>query len=40
MVKKITCKLKLIDSFTFMPTSLSSVADNLSEINKIEWKTY
>ena len=40
MVKKITYKLKLIDSFRFMLTSLSSLADNLSEINKIEWKTY
>ena len=40
MVEKITYKLKLIDSFRFMLTSLSSLADNLSEINKIEWKTY
>ena len=30
--KRITCKLKLIDNFRFMSTSLSSLADNLSEI--------
>ena len=29
--KAITCKLKFIDSFRFMSTSLSSLVDNLSE---------
>ena len=32
--KAITYKLKFIDSFIFMSTSLSSLADNLSEIYK------
>ena len=32
--KTITYKLKFIDSFRFMPTSLSNLVDNLSEINK------
>ena len=32
-------KLKFIDSYKFMPESLSSLADNLSEINKKECKT-
>ena len=36
--KKITHKLKFIDSFRFMPTSLSSLVYNLSEINKEECK--
>ena len=31
MVKKTTHRLKFIDSFRFMSTSLSSIADNLSE---------
>ena len=31
--KSIACKLKFIDSFRFMPTSLSKLADNLSEID-------
>ena len=31
--KTITYRLKFIDSFRFMPTSLSSLADNLSVIN-------
>ena len=30
--KTITCKLKFIDSFRFISTSLSNIADNLSEI--------
>ena len=34
--KVITYKLKFIDSFRFMADSLSSLADNLSEINKKE----
>ena len=29
---KITCKLKFIDSFRFLSTSFSKLADNLSEI--------
>ena len=32
--KTITYKLKFIDSFRFMSTSLSSLVDNLSEIYK------
>ena len=36
--KTITYKLKFIDSFRFMSTSLSSLADNLSEIYKKECK--
>ena len=31
-------KLKLIDSFRFMATSLSNLTDNLSEVNKKECK--
>ena len=31
MVKQITYKIKFIDSFRFMSTSLSKVVDNLSE---------
>ena len=34
--KTITYKLKFIDSFRFMPTSLPNLVDNLSEINKEE----
>ena len=34
----ITYKLKLIDSFSFMSSSLSSLVDNLSEIYKKESK--
>ena len=33
-----TYKLKFIDSFRFMPTSLSNLVSNLSEINKKECK--
>ena len=36
--KTITYKLKFIDSFRFMSTSLSSLIDKLSEIYKNEWK--
>ena len=36
--KTITYKLKFIDSFRFMLTSLSSLVDNLSEIFKKECK--
>ena len=36
--KTITYKLKFIDSFRFMSTSLSSLVDNLSEIYKKECK--
>ena len=36
--KTITYKLKVIDSFRFMSTSLSNLVDNLSEINKKECK--
>ena len=32
--KRITYKLKFIDSFRYMSTSLSSLVDNLSEIYK------
>ena len=32
--KTVTCKLKFIDSFRFMSTSLSRLVDNLSEIIK------
>ena len=34
--KTVIYKLKFIDSFRFMSTSLSSLVDNLSEINKKE----
>ena len=38
--KTITCKLKFIDSFRFMPTSLSELVDNASGIfNSIECKS-
>ena len=37
--KTISYKLKFPDSFRFMPASLSSLVDNLSEINKNECKT-
>ena len=36
--KLITYKLKLIDSYRFMGTSLSNLTNNLSEINKNECK--
>ena len=36
--RKVAHKLKFIDSFRFMPTLLSDLVDNLSEINKEEWK--
>ena len=36
--KKITYKLKFVDSFRFMLTSLSNLVDNSSEINKEECK--
>ena len=36
--KRSTCKLKFVDSFRFMPTSLSHLVDNLSEIYKKECK--
>ena len=36
--KTISYKLKFIDSFRFMSTSLSSLVDNLSEIYKKECK--
>ena len=43
--KTTTYKLKFIDSFRFMSTSLSSLVDNLSEINRRmqsmhEWRKY
>ena len=38
IIKKITYKLKFIDSFRFMSISLSSLVDNLSEIYKKECK--
>ena len=37
--KPIIYKLKFIDSYRFMTTSLSSLTDNLSEINKKECKS-
>ena len=38
--KTITYKLKFIDSFRFMPTSLSELVDNTSGIfNSIEYKS-
>ena len=36
--KKITCKLKFIDSYRFMSTSLSNLVDNLSRIYDKECK--
>ena len=32
--KKITCKLKPVDSYRFMQSKLSDLVDNLSKINK------
>ena len=37
-IKTNTYKLKFVNSFKFTPTSLSSLIDNLSEINKEECK--
>ena len=39
MIKKNMYKLNFIDSYRFMSTSLSDLADNLSEINKRECKS-
>ena len=36
--KTTSFKLKFIESFTFISTSLSNLVDNLSEIYKKEWK--
>ena len=38
MVKKITYKVKFIDSYRFMTTSLSNLVDNLSGIYEKEYK--
>ena len=38
--KKITYKLKFIDSYRFMSTSLSNLVDNLSGIYDKEWKKW
>ena len=35
----VTCKIKLIDNCRFMPSKLSNLVDNLSEINNKDWKT-
>ena len=35
----ITYKMKFIDSFRFMPSSLSKLVDNLSKINNKDCKT-
>ena len=38
--KTISCKLRLIDSFRFMSTSLSELVNNMSGIfNSIEYKS-
>ena len=38
--KTITYKLRFIDSFGFMPTSLSELVDNMyGNFNSIEWKS-
>ena len=31
--KTVTCRMKFIDSYRFMQSSLSSLTDNLSEVN-------
>ena len=36
----IAYKIKFIDSCRFMPTKLSNLVDNLSEINNRDCKTY
>ena len=38
MIKKITCKLKFIDSYRFMSTSLSNLVDNFSVVHDKESK--
>ena len=38
MIKKITCKLKFIDSYRFMSTSLSNLVDNFSVVYDKESK--
>ena len=38
MIKKITCKLKFIDSYRFMSTSLSNPVDKLSGVHDKECK--
>ena len=38
--KKITYKLKIIDSYRFMSTSLSNLVDNLSGVYDKECKKY
>ena len=37
--KTTTCRIKVIDSFRFMSTSLSNLVDNLSGINNKECKS-
>ena len=37
--KKITYKIKLIDSCRFMPSKFSNLVDNLSQINNKDCKT-
>ena len=39
-IKKITYKLKFIDSYRFMSTSLSNLVDNLSGVYDKECKKY
>ena len=38
MIKRITCKLKFIDSYRFMSTSLSNLVDNFSVVYDKESK--
>ena len=39
MIKTITYKIKFADTCRFMPSKVTDLVDNLSEINNKDWKT-